>query len=100
MVAGLFLVSRTAQGVNDDRNRVRQVVVHDDDGQTDAEIITAVIATLNTDTPVAGGFSDGEPVFPAGYFDTVIQIAAAPEGPLATILDLFAFPPSVNEVLT
>lgn len=100
MVAGLFLVERTVQGESDDRNRVRQVVVHEDDGQTDAQIIAAVIATLNTATPTGDGFSAGENVYPAGYFDTVTQIGASPAGPLATDGDLFAFPSSVNSVTT
>lgn len=100
MVAGLFLVERTAQGANDDRNRVRQVVVHEDDAQTDAQIIAAVIATLNSVTPVGDGFTAGEPVYPAGYFDTVTQIGASPAGPLATDGDLYAFPVSVASQTT
>lgn len=95
MVAGLFLVERTSQGRSDDRNRVRQVVVHEDDAQTDAQIIAAVIATLNTLTPTGDGFSAGESVYPDGYFDTVTQIGATPAGPLATDGDLFAYPPQV-----
>lgn len=97
MVAGLFLVTRTSQGVNDDRNRVREVVLHEDDGQTDAQIITQAILGLNTSQPVETG---AEPVYPAGYFDTVIQIAAAPEGPMATIDDYIAYAPEVVSVKT
>lgn len=95
MVAGLFLVQRTVQGEADDRNRVRDVVVHEDDAQTDAQIIAAVIATLNTLASVGDGLPAhapaGENVYPDGYFDTVTQIGASPAGPLATDGDLFAF---------
>ncbi len=97
MVAGLFLVTRTSQGVNDDRNRVREVILHEDDGQTDAQIITQAILGLNTSQPVE---TDAEAVYPAGYFDTVIQIAAAPEGPMATIDDYIAYAPEVVSVKT
>ncbi len=97
MVAGLFLVTRTSQGVNDDRNRVREVILHEDDGQSDAQIITQAILGLNTSQPVE---TDAEAVYPAGYFDTVIQIAAAPEGPMATIDDYIAYAPEVVSVKT
>ncbi len=100
MVAGLFLVERTDQGVNNDRNRVRTVIVHDDDGQTNAQIIQSVIDALNVVTPRGDGFSAGEPVYPDFYFDAVVQIAAAPEGPMATIDDLLAFAPEVVSVRT
>ena len=98
MVAGLFLVERTVQGVNDDRNQVRSVVAHEDDAQTDAQIIAAVIANLNAATPTGDSASSGEPVYPDGYFDTVTQIGASPAGPLVTDGDLIAFPPEVLRV--
>lgn len=98
MVAGIFLVERTSQGRSDDRNLVRQVVVHEDDAQSDAAIIAAVIATLNTATPTGDGFSAGENVYPAGYFDTVTQIGASPVGNLDTDGNLLAWAQSVTEV--
>ena len=97
MAAGLFLVTRTDQGVNNDRNLVREVIIHDDDGDTDAVIIAQCITQLNLLDPVES--KDGatpEAVYPAGYFDTVIQIGATPEGPLATINDMIAYPPEVG----
>lgn len=97
MVAGLFRVTRTDQGVNDDRNKIREVIVHEDDAQSDAAIIVAVIATLNAAVPVESG---AEAVYPAGYFDTVTQIGASPEGPLATDGDLLAYAPVVASELT
>lgn len=97
MVAGLFLVERTTQGVNDDRNRVRAVIVHDDDAQTDAQKIQSVIDALNVAQPVETG---GEPIYPDLYFDTVTQIGASPAGPLATIDDFLAYAPEVVSVRT
>ena len=97
MVAGLFLVERTSQGRSDDRNRVRAVVVHEDDAQTNAQIIAAAIATLNTAQPVESG---AEAIYPTGYFDTVVQIGATPAGPLATDGDLLAYGPEVTSVRT
>ena len=98
MVAGLFLVTRTLQGVNDDRNQVREVIVHEDDGETDAAIIATAVVGLNASHAVE---TDAEDVYPeVGYFDTVIQIAAAPEGPLATIDDYIAYAPEVSSIKT
>jgi hypothetical protein len=99
MVAGLFLVERTTQGVSEDKNQVRQVIVHEDDAQTNAQIITAVIASLNAAIP-AGDPSGSQNVYPAGYFDTVTQIGAAPAGPLATDGDFYAYPPQVAALNT
>ena len=98
MAAGLFLVTRTSQGVTQDRNLVREVIIHDDDGDTDAVIIAQCITQLNAlfPTETKGGDADAEPAYPAGYFDTVIQIAATPEGPLATINDMIAYAPEVS----
>ncbi len=93
MVAGVFLVTRTDQGVSSDKNQVREVILHEDDGETDAEIIIQAIAGLNTSHAVETGAAA---VYPAGYFDTVIQIAASPEGPLATINDYIAYTPEVS----
>ena len=101
MVAGVFLVERTSQGRSDDRNKVRQVVCNEDDAQTDAQIIQAVIDTLNAATPVgdSGPTSNGpENVYPDGYFDTVTQIGTNPQGPINTDGDLLAWPQSVTEV--
>lgn len=97
MVAGLFLVTRTAQGVSDDRNRVREVILNNDDGQTNAQHIQQAVDGLNTAQPVETGF---EPVYPDGYFDTVVQIGATPAGPLATDNDFIAYAPEVASVKT
>lgn len=97
MAAGLFLVTRTVQGVNNDHNRVREVIINDDDALTDAQIITQAIAGLNTAQPVESG---SEPVYPAGYFDTVVQIGATPAGPLATDNDFIAYAPEVASIKT
>lgn len=93
MAEGLFLVTRTSQGVSDDRNRVREVITNEDDAQTDAQIITAVIASLNAAQPVETG---AEPVYPAGYFDTVVDLTVAIT--LATDGDFLAYPPRVAAV--
>ena len=92
MVAGLFLVTRTTQGVDDDRNRVREVIIHADDASTNAQIIQSAVDGLNTAQPVTSG---GEPIYETGYFDTVVQIGAAPAGILVTLTDFIAYPPVV-----
>lgn len=99
MVAGVFLVERTSQGRSDDRNLVRNVIANEDDAQTNDQIIAAVIATLNANTPVGDNAptSNGpENVYPDGYFDTVTQIGASPAGPIAVDGELIAYP---NEVI-
>lgn len=95
MAAGIFLVTRTDQGVTNDRNRVREVIVHEDDAQTDAQIIAAVIASLNTATPVGDSITAGEPAYPDFYFDTVEQIGATPVASINTDGDFLAYAPRV-----
>jgi hypothetical protein len=100
MAEGLFLVRRTTQGVNDDRNRVREVLINEDDGQTDAQIITATIAALNAAQPVTSD-GQGDVIYPAGYFDTVVDIDdLVTSGPLRTDGDFIAFAPRVVAVET
>ncbi len=94
MVAAIFLVTRTSQGVNQDKNQVREVIIHQDDGDSDAVIIAQAITGLNTQNPVE---SDAEPAYPAGYFDTVVQIGASPVANLATEFDFLAYTPRVSE---
>ncbi len=94
MVAGIFLVTRTASGVNQDINQVREVIVHEDDAQTDADLITALLASMNATEP-AGDPSGDFDQYPAGYFDTVVQIGASPVADLDTDGDYIAFAPRV-----
>jgi hypothetical protein len=94
MAAGIFLVTRTVQGVNQDINQVREVIVHEDDAQTDAQIITALLASMNATEP-AGDPSGSQDQYPVGYFDTVVQIGATPVADLDTDGDYIAFTPRV-----
>ena len=94
MAAGIFLVTRTVQGVNQDRNGIREVVVHEDDAQTDAQIITALLASMNA-TEQAGDPAGDFVQYPAGYFDTVVQIGATPVADLDTDGNYIAFAPRV-----
>ena len=96
MAAAIFLVTRTAQGQSEDRNLVRECIVHEDDAQTNAQIIAALIASLNVQHPTGDGFSTGEDVYPAGYFDTVEQIGATPVGSINTDGDFLAYPVRVS----
>ena len=102
MAAGLFLITRTTQGVSSDRNLVREVIQNNDDGQSDAQHITQAIAGLNTLFPTEskGGDADAEAAYPAGYFDTVVQIGAVPAGHLATDNDMLAYAPEVGSIKT
>lgn len=96
MAETLFLVERTAYPVADDRDGVRAVVINEDDGQTNAQIIAATIAALNAALP-----SDGEALFPAGYFDTVTNISdLVTAGALRTDGDFLAFKQEVASLRT
>ncbi len=100
MAAALHVVRRTIQGVNDDRNLVREVLIHRDDADTDAQIITDTIAALNTAHVTGDGFSTGADVYPAGYFQTVDKVGLTPSETLATLGDFIAFAPAVASVET
>ena len=90
MAEGLYLVQRTGAVDANDIDGVRNVVMNNDDGDTDADIITAAIAALNT----AAGVSK----FPAGYFDTVNEISdLVTAGDLRTDQDFIAFGGPVYE---
>lgn len=95
MVAAIFLVTRrlAEDGVNQDKNLVREVIMHQDDGDSDAVIIAQAITGLNAQNPVE---ADAEAVYPAGYFDTVVQIGAAPVADLSTEFDFLAYAPRVS----
>ena len=92
MADAIFLVTRTSQGVSEDRNRVREVVIFNDDGDSNALIIQNTVDALNTEQPVETGAED---VYPALYFDTVEQIGATPTGFLDSEFDFLAFAPRV-----
>ncbi len=94
MAAGIFLVTRTVQGVNQDINGIREVIVHEDDGQSDAAIIIALLTNMNT-VEQAGEPAGSQDQYPAGYFDTVLQIGATPVAALATDGDYLAYRPNV-----
>lgn len=98
MAEALFLVTRTTQGVSEDRNRVREIILADDDGTSDADVITAAIAVLNTAQPVESG---AEAVYPAGYFDTVNELSdLVTASVLRTDGDFIAFGPRVASLVT
>ena len=94
MAAAIFLVTRTLQGVTQDKNQIREVIVHEDDAQSDADIITALLASMNATEP-AGDPSGDLDQYPPGYFDTVVQIGATPVADLDTDGNYIAFAPRV-----
>ena len=55
MVDAIFLVTRTVQGVNDDKNKVREVIFFNDDGDSDLLIAQNLVDILNTNTPRGDG---------------------------------------------
>ncbi len=100
MVEAVYLVERTSQGESDDRNRVRAVVVNNDDGDADAVVIANVITLLNAAQPVEDG---REPIYRAGYFDLVTEIgdlAGTGENNLRTDGDFIAFGAAKFDVRT
>ena len=98
MAEALFLLTRTDQGVNDDKNLVREMIMNDDDATTDANLIIAAVALLNA----AHAVETGAPaVYTAGYFDTVNEISdLVTNGILRTDGDFIAFAPRVAAVTT
>ena len=100
MADALWLIRRTSQGVNDDRNQVREVLINIDDGDDDATKIQGCIDALNTAHPVEAG---AEKAFPDFYFDEVINIddlAGTGENNLRTEFDFIAFAPAVDSLIT
>lgn len=97
MVAAIFLVTRTVQGVNQDINQVREVVMHNDDQDVDALIIQNLIDSMNAVEP-AGDPSGARNQYPDLYFDTVIQIGASPVNNLGTEFDFLAYAPHVSQL--
>ena len=95
MADAIFLVTRTDQGVSSDRNLVREVIIFQDDGDSDAVIIAQCITGLNA---LEGAETDAPDVYPAGYFDTVVQIGATPVDPLDTEFDFIAYAPRVSSL--
>ena len=100
MVDAIFLVTRTVQGVNDDKNKVREVIFFNDDGDSDLLIAQNLVDILNTNTPRGDGLPAhapaGDNVYPDLYFDTVVQIGATPVAPLGTEFDYLAYGPAVD----
>ena len=97
MAAAIFLVTRTVQGVNQDINQVREVIMHNDDADADALIIQNLIDIMNTTEP-AGDPSGDRNQYPDGYFDTVVQIGATPVANLGTEFDFLAFSLHVSQL--
>jgi len=94
MAEALYLVERTSAVNGNDIDEVRAVLINNDDGDTDAAIITAAIAACNTASGSTGKF-------PAGYFDTVNKVSdLATAGDLRTDGDFIAFREKVLEVRT
>lgn len=97
MAAAIFLVTRTIQGVNQDINGVREVIINIDDGDNDALKIQGTIDSMNAVEP-AGDPSGDRNQYPDFYFDTVVQIGATPALNLGTEFDFIAFAPHVSQL--
>ena len=106
MAEGLYLVRRTQLPGNGERNGVRDVLINNDDGDSDAVIMQNTVDALNAAEPGGGGHagaSTGEPAYPDGYFDTVMDVddlAATGEDNLRTDGDFIAFKAPVTSVET
>ena len=97
MAEALFLVTRTDQGVNDDRNLVREVILADDDATTDADVIIAAVAVMNAAFPAETGAPD---TYKAGYFDTVNELSdLVTSSILRTDGNFIAFAPRVGALV-
>ena len=81
MAEAIFMVRRTV-GPSGDLNNVREVLINNDDVDTDAQIILNCVAALNT--------FQTRNIYPDDYFDAVVEISAA-TAPLNTDQDFLAF---------
>lgn len=69
MAEHLYLIRRTTH-MNDERNRVRDILINNDDGDSDAVKIQNAVDAMNTAQPRDGG----SPTYPDGYFDFVLDV--------------------------
>lgn len=91
MAEALYLVERTTAVDGNDVDGIRSVLINNDDGDSDALIITAAESAVNT----AGG------ALPAGYFDTVNKVSdLVTAGDLRTAQDFIAFPEKAFQLRT
>ena len=97
MAQALHIITRTVQGVNDDRNLVREVIMNLDNADSDAVNLVAAVTAMNLLAPVESG---AEAVYPAGYFDTITEFGLTPSGILGTDLDILAYAPRVAAELS
>jgi hypothetical protein len=95
MADAIYLVRRTNQGVNDDRNLVRDVLIFNDNGDNEATVIANTIVALNTANPVEAGVDD---VYPAGYFQSATAVGLTPSAFFTSEFDFLAFTPAVSEL--
>ena len=92
MAEALYLVERTTAVDGNDIDGVRSVLINNDDGDADADIIIAAVAALNAASGATGKF-------PAGYLDTVNEVSdLVTAGDLRTDQDFIAFPEKVVQV--
>lgn len=100
MAEGLVYLTRTSQGVNDDRNRVRSMLMNTELTDSNAVIIADAVTLLNA---ALGAEADAADVYPAGYFDTVVDISdlsGTGETNLRSDLDFIAWAEEVATVKT
>ncbi len=101
MADAIFYVTRTDQGVSNDRGLIREMIIFNDDGDSDAVIIQNCVDALNLAHPVeTSNSATAEDAYPPLYFDTVIQMGTVPTGPLDTEFDFLAYAPAVLELET
>lgn len=99
MAEALFLVERTVPENMNDRDGIRAVIINNDDGDTDAQVIAAAIAAVNAALPADADVPDDK--LPAGYFDTVNEISdLVTAGSLRTDQDFLCFKQEVTSVRT
>ncbi len=100
MAVGLVYLTRTTQGVNDDRNRIRSMIMNTELTDTDAVIIADAVTLLNA---ALGAEADAPAPYPAGYFDTVIDVSdlsGTGETNLRSDLDFIAWAEEIATVKT
>lgn len=88
MAESVVLVTRAASAGEQLVNGVRAVLINSDDGGTDAQKIIEAVAACNRAFPKDAAGSDP---FPAGYFDTVLEVGDLTSGPIPDDTDAIVF---------
>lgn len=87
MAEALYLVTKVNTSGLNVINGLQAVIINADDAATGAVVRAAAVTAANAAHPSG----TGEPVYPAGYFDTSVIISDLVAGPLKDAGDAYIF---------